>query len=65
MQTAAKPAVWWFAAPALVSWNKAEALTSAIALRDLKPHHLAPGHGPVVDEPVEAMTKVIARAGGA
>ena len=64
MQTAAKTAVWWFAGPALVSWNKSEALTSAIRLRDLEPARLAPGHGPVVENPGAAMTDVIRRAGG-
>jgi glyoxylase-like metal-dependent hydrolase (beta-lactamase superfamily II) len=64
MQTAAKPAVWWFAGPALVSWNKAEALKTAAALRDLEPARLAPGHGAVVEAPEEAMSAVIARAGG-
>jgi glyoxylase-like metal-dependent hydrolase (beta-lactamase superfamily II) len=63
MQTAAKPAVWWFAGPALVSWNKAEALQSAVALRDLEPARLAPGHGAVVETPGAAMTDVIRRAG--
>ena len=45
IQTAAKPAVWWFAAPALVSSNKAEALASAIALRDLEPAGWRQGTG--------------------
>lgn len=65
VSTTAKPGVWWFSAPALASWNKPLALASAISLRDRGPERLAPGHGPVVESPVGAMTKAIAGAGGA
>lgn len=47
---------------ALATWHKGLALASARKLRDLKPAHLAPGHGRVLDDPLAAMDRAIAKA---
>jgi glyoxylase-like metal-dependent hydrolase (beta-lactamase superfamily II) len=47
----------WFA-----TWHRPTALESARALAALKPARLAPGHGRIVDQPVAAMEKAIARS---
>jgi hypothetical protein len=46
----------------LATWNRHLDLTSARRLRDLHPARLAPGHGPVIDEPGQAMARAIAAA---
>jgi len=51
-----------FPLPALATWHKPTALQSARALRALEPKALAPGHGRVVDNPVEKMQQAIDRA---
>jgi glyoxylase-like metal-dependent hydrolase (beta-lactamase superfamily II) len=51
-----------FPLPALATWHKPTALASARALRALEPARLAPGHGPVVEDPVAAMDAAIAKA---
>jgi glyoxylase-like metal-dependent hydrolase (beta-lactamase superfamily II) len=51
-----------FPLPALATWHKPTALESARALRALEPKALAPGHGRVVDNPVEKMQQAIDRA---
>jgi glyoxylase-like metal-dependent hydrolase (beta-lactamase superfamily II) len=51
-----------FPLPALGTWDRALALTSARALRALEPSRLFAGHGKVVHEPLAAMDAAIARA---
>jgi glyoxylase-like metal-dependent hydrolase (beta-lactamase superfamily II) len=51
-----------FPLPALATWHRPTELASARALRALEPTRLAPGHGPVVDDPVAAMDAAIAKA---
>jgi glyoxylase-like metal-dependent hydrolase (beta-lactamase superfamily II) len=46
------------------TWDKAQDLASARALRALDPAVLVVGHGPVARNPLAAMDKAIARAGG-
>ncbi len=62
--TTAKPN-WRFPLPAMATWHRPTALRSARALRALEPARLAPGHGRVVDSPVEEMDAAIAHAAGA
>ncbi|HUB73452.1 MAG TPA: MBL fold metallo-hydrolase [Solirubrobacteraceae bacterium] len=50
-----------FPLPAMASWHKATALESASTLCALEPARLAPGHGKIVDSPVPAMQRAIAR----
>lgn len=52
----------FFPFPALATWDKATALTSARHLRDLQPSNLAVGHGNVLAHPLEAMDAAIRRA---
>jgi glyoxylase-like metal-dependent hydrolase (beta-lactamase superfamily II) len=47
--------------PALATWHRPTALRSAQALRDLEPARLAPGHGRIVQQPLAAMDRAIAR----
>ena len=47
---------------ALFTWHRPTELESARALRALEPARLAPGHGKVLDDPLEAMDRAIARA---
>jgi glyoxylase-like metal-dependent hydrolase (beta-lactamase superfamily II) len=47
---------------ALFTWHRPTELESAQALRALEPARLAPGHGKVVESPLEAMDGAIARA---
>jgi glyoxylase-like metal-dependent hydrolase (beta-lactamase superfamily II) len=47
---------------ALFTWHRPMVLESARALRSLQPARLAPGHGRVVEGPLEAMDRAIARA---
>ena len=49
-----------FPLPALATWNRTLALESARVLRRLDPARLAPGHGPVVENPASAMDAAIA-----
>ena len=51
-----------FPLPALATWHRPTALESARALRALEPVRLAPGHGPVVEEPLAEMDVAIAKA---
>ena len=46
---------------ALFTWHRPIELESARALRALEPARLAPGHGKVVESPLEAMDRAIAR----
>jgi glyoxylase-like metal-dependent hydrolase (beta-lactamase superfamily II) len=52
---------WTFPLPGLATWHRETALESARALRALQPQRLAPGHGPVVEDPGAAMDAAIAR----
>jgi glyoxylase-like metal-dependent hydrolase (beta-lactamase superfamily II) len=47
---------------ALFTWHRPTEVASATALRALEPARLAPGHGKVVEDPVAAMDRAIARA---
>jgi glyoxylase-like metal-dependent hydrolase (beta-lactamase superfamily II) len=51
-----------FPLAAMSTWDGPTELESARALRALEPAHLAPGHGKIVDAPVAAMDKAIAKA---
>jgi glyoxylase-like metal-dependent hydrolase (beta-lactamase superfamily II) len=51
-----------FPLPAMATWHRPTALESARALRRLDPARLAPGHGPVVENPGAAMDAAIAKA---
>lgn len=53
-----------FPLPALATWDRPTALRSARALRALEPARLAPGHGRVVESPLDQMDAAIKRAGG-
>jgi len=53
---------WRFPLPGLATWHRPTALASACALRALQPARLAPGHGPVLEDPGDAMDLAIARA---
>jgi glyoxylase-like metal-dependent hydrolase (beta-lactamase superfamily II) len=50
---------WFFPFPALATWSKDTACTSAKKLLNLKPHYLAVGHGHVLEHPVQAMSQAI------
>jgi glyoxylase-like metal-dependent hydrolase (beta-lactamase superfamily II) len=52
---------WRFPLPAYASWNKPIELESAKKLLNLRPDHLAPGHGKIVDTPTAKMAKAIDR----
>jgi len=51
-----------FPFPALATWHLPTALESARRLRALLPSRLAVGHGPVLEDPLEAMDHAIAVA---
>jgi glyoxylase-like metal-dependent hydrolase (beta-lactamase superfamily II) len=46
----------------MATWHRPTALSTARALRDLGPERLAPGHGSVVEHPVQRMDAAIRRA---
>ena len=46
----------------MATWHAPTALQTARALRDLRPDRLAPGHGAIVEHPVERMDEAIRRA---
>ena len=46
---------------ALFTWHRPTGLSSARALRRLEPARLAPGHGKVVESPLAAMDRALAR----
>ena len=50
-----------FPLPAMATWDKPTELESARKLCDLAPARLAPGHGRIVENPVEAMRAAVAR----
>jgi glyoxylase-like metal-dependent hydrolase (beta-lactamase superfamily II) len=49
----------WFPFPALGTWSKKTALTSARKLAGLKPMLLAVGHGEMIENPLAVMEKAI------
>jgi glyoxylase-like metal-dependent hydrolase (beta-lactamase superfamily II) len=51
-----------FPLAALSTWDGPTELQSARALRALEPTRLAPGHGKIVDQPLAAMDRAIAKA---
>jgi glyoxylase-like metal-dependent hydrolase (beta-lactamase superfamily II) len=51
-----------FPFPAMATWNKQTALTSAVALRALGPSLLAVGHGDALSEPAASMDRAIETA---
>jgi glyoxylase-like metal-dependent hydrolase (beta-lactamase superfamily II) len=53
-----------FPLPALATWHRPTELESARALRALEPARLAPGHGRVVESPLEKMDAAIESAAG-
>jgi glyoxylase-like metal-dependent hydrolase (beta-lactamase superfamily II) len=53
---------WRFPFAAMATWDKAQDLEAARALRTLEPTLLAVGHGPALRDPVAAMDAAIARA---
>jgi hypothetical protein len=46
----------------MATWHRPTALESAKALRALEPARLAPGHGGIVEAPLQAMDRAIAAA---
>ncbi len=52
-----------FPFPGMANWHKPTSLESARALRALDPSRLAVGHGRVLEPPLAAMDKAIAKAG--
>ena len=50
---------WRFPLPALATWHAPTALASARNLAALNPVRLAVGHGPVLENPVEALCRTI------
>ncbi len=53
-----------FPLPGFATWHKPTALASAKTLRAREPTALAPGHGPIITDPLAAMDAAIAKAGG-
>lgn len=51
-----------FPFPAMATWHKDTALTSARRLAELQPSWLAVGHGRMLEQPQDAMTRAIERA---
>ncbi|AIQ47496.1 hypothetical protein R70723_17595 [Paenibacillus sp. FSL R7-0273] len=52
----------FFPFPAMATWNKEQALASAIKLRELSPAVLAVGHGNLLTEPAGEMEQAIRKA---
>lgn len=53
---------WRFPLPALATWHKETAVSSASKLHALNPNRLAVGHGKVVENPAAAILEVIQEA---
>ena len=51
-----------FPFPAMATWHKPTALSSAVALLDLGPTVLAVGHGEMLESPIQKMTEAIETA---
>jgi glyoxylase-like metal-dependent hydrolase (beta-lactamase superfamily II) len=52
----------WFPFPAMATWNKDQALNSAIKLLEASPTLLAAGHGDLIKAPAQIMEKAIQKA---
>ncbi|WP_059049008.1 MBL fold metallo-hydrolase [Paenibacillus senegalimassiliensis] len=52
----------WFPFPALATWCKTEAIESARKLIELQPALLAVGHGPMLEQPIDAIRRAIMEA---
>ncbi len=52
-----------FPLPAMATWDRRAAADAARWLADLNPARLAPGHGPVIADPGEAIRAALAEAG--
>ena len=48
--------------PAMATWDRSTAATTAATLASLSPSRLAPGHGRVVNEPAEAIARALREA---
>lgn len=51
-----------FPFPAWATWNKEHAVQSAKKLINLRPRLLAVGHGPMIEDPVDAMVRAVDEA---
>jgi glyoxylase-like metal-dependent hydrolase (beta-lactamase superfamily II) len=52
---------WKFPLPAYATWHRPTEFESARKLLGLRPDHLAPGHGKIVDSPTDAMAAAVQR----
>jgi glyoxylase-like metal-dependent hydrolase (beta-lactamase superfamily II) len=53
---------WRFPLPTMATWHRPTELESARRLRGLDPARLAPGHGQIIDSPLEGMDAAIRSA---
>lgn len=53
---------WLFPLPAMATWDKLTAAVSAARLLALQPTRIAPGHGPVLEHPLEALSEAVTEA---
>jgi glyoxylase-like metal-dependent hydrolase (beta-lactamase superfamily II) len=51
-----------FPVATMATWHRPTEVQTARSLTELGPSHLAPGHGPVVEAPADAMREAVARA---
>ena len=51
-----------FPIPSMATWHRLTALESALRMRALNPSRIAAGHGPVVENPNDALDRAIDRA---
>lgn len=52
----------WFPFPAMATWSKREAVTSAKKISEFQPTLLAVGHGPMLENPGDAISQAIQEA---
>ena len=53
---------WRFPLPAMATWNPIAVRASVQTIADLKPCRIAPGHGPFVEAPSDALAAALTRA---
>jgi glyoxylase-like metal-dependent hydrolase (beta-lactamase superfamily II) len=53
---------WLFPFPTFATWDAQTAFASADKLTQLQPWYLAPGHGPVLSDPVARMKEAVGKA---